>query len=61
MVDAVRQGKSLGAMILVEGKNNDLIIVDGNNRAVAYVVANVETPVAAFIGSSPSMSKWAFF
>jgi hypothetical protein len=57
LVSAIKQGASLRELILVEDGNR-LVVLDGNTRATAFVIAPAKTPFLALIGSSPTMHQW---
>ena len=61
VLKAVRKAANFPELILVEGYDGDLILVEGHARATAYVAAQFTTPVGAFVGSSPQMKQWKFF
>jgi hypothetical protein len=47
------------ALILAEIGDGRLIVLEGNHRATAFVLANTDRPVTALVGSSPEMVSWA--
>jgi hypothetical protein len=47
------------ALILSEVGDGRLVVLEGNNRATAFVIANVDRPIAILIGSSSGMALWA--
>ncbi|HZS64619.1 MAG TPA: hypothetical protein VFA53_09000, partial [Xanthobacteraceae bacterium] len=51
VMKALRTGQAFPELILVEGENGGLILLEGHARATAYVAAGITTPVAAFVGS----------
>jgi len=53
-------GKSMVPLILVEGENGALILVEGHTRATAYVGLNWPH-ISALIGSSPTMHNWHYY
>jgi hypothetical protein len=61
VMEALREGETFPELILVEGDDGDLILLEGHARATAYVAEGLEAPVAAFVGSSPKMRQWNFY
>jgi hypothetical protein len=60
IVRSIREGRDPdGALILAEVEDGRLVVLEGNHRATAIVVAKVDRPIAVLIGSSPSMASWA--
>jgi len=56
----ITDGKSMAPLILVEGENGMLILVEGHSRATAYV--GLKWPhITALIGSSPTMHNWHYY
>jgi hypothetical protein len=53
-------GKSMAPLILVEGQNRTLILVEGHKRATAYVGLNWPR-VSAILGLSATMSNWGYY
>jgi hypothetical protein len=47
------------ALILEDVGDGRMVLLEGNHRATAYVIANVGKPIAVLIGSSPDMITWA--
>jgi hypothetical protein len=56
----ITNGKSMAPLILVEGENGTLILVEGHSRATAYVRPNWPH-ISALIGSSATMHKWHYY
>ena len=57
---SIRDGRDpCAALILADVGDGRLIVLEGNHRATAFVIANVSRPIAALIGSSPGMVAWA--
>jgi len=55
------RGETLPELVAVEGTGSDLILIEGAHRTTAYMALRWSKNVAAFIGSSPLMSKWYFY
>ena len=61
-VDGILKKINLGIdvpeeLVLVEGPSNDFVIIEGNHRATAFVLAK-KARTSAFIGKSPKMHLW---
>jgi hypothetical protein len=57
---SIREGRDpTAALIVAEVGDGRMIVLEGNNRATAYVIANVGRPVVTLFGSSPGMVAWA--
>jgi len=63
-VDAIQEkisrGVSFPEFVLVEDAQKQLVIIEGNHRAIAYTVAGVEVRISALIGRSPTMHQWRY-
>ena len=60
MAQSIRDGGDFtAALILADLGDGKLVVIEGNHRATAFVIANVGRPIAALIGSSPEMGAWA--
>jgi len=53
-------GKSMAPLILVEGENGTLILVEGHKRATAYVGLNWPR-ISALLGFSATMHNWHYY
>ena len=58
---AFTEGKNFPELIAVEGRTDELILIEGHSRASAYVASRVDKRIEIFLASSPSMSAWTFF
>jgi hypothetical protein len=58
LVQAINCGAAIPDLILIEDTDR-LVVLEGNNRATAYVKA-ATTSIRAFVGSSPTMHQWHF-
>jgi hypothetical protein len=57
---SIREGRDVGpALILADIGDGKMVLLEGNHRATAYVIANVGKPIPALSGSSPDMIAWA--
>jgi hypothetical protein len=57
---SINEGRDPGAaLILAEVGDGRMVLLEGNHRATAYVIANVARPIATLIGSSPGIIVWA--
>jgi len=61
VAEEVRKGKRYPELIAVQGRNDEIILVEGHTRATAYVVAQLAESIYCLIGSSPAMNDWAFY
>jgi hypothetical protein len=52
-------GNVIAALILADVEDGRLVVIEGNHRATAFVIANVGSPIPALIGSSPGMARWS--
>ena len=55
---ALTAGNRFPELICVEGLADELILVEGHTRAIAYVGLRWTCNIDAFLGSSPSMQRW---
>lgn len=61
IVAQVRTGHSFPELIVVQGENGPLILLEGNTRATAYVLAKKSEPIEAFLGTSAQMVLWHWY
>lgn len=54
-------GTSMAPIILVEGENGTLILVEGHSRATAYVGLNWQRNISALLGFSVTMRNWHYY
>lgn len=54
-------GKSMAPLILVEGENGTLVLVEGHSRATAYVGLNWQRNISALLGFSATMHNWHYY
>jgi hypothetical protein len=60
IVRSIREGRDVdAALILADVGDGRLVLMEGNNRAIAFVIASIDRPIAALLGSSPEMASWA--
>jgi hypothetical protein len=59
IAQSLRGGVDLTALILVEAGDGRIIVAEGNHRATAFVVADIDRPILAMIGTSAGMAPWA--
>jgi hypothetical protein len=59
IVHAIQQDATLDPVILVVGRNDTLIVLEGNHRTRAFVEFG-KKPFEAYVGRSPSMGEWTF-
>ena len=57
----VSTGKRYPELIAVSSLTGEIILVEGHTRATAYALAQLPKRVECIVGSSPVMSKWAFY
>jgi len=57
----LKRGKQYAELIGVDGQSGDIILMEGHTRATAYAVAQLPDRIECLVGSSPSMSRWAFY
>lgn len=61
VVADLKRGKRYAEVIGVEGRDGDIILMEGHTRATAYVVSPPAEPIGCIVGSSPTMASWAFY
>ena len=61
IAEGVLHGKTFPPVITVKSLDGFLILVEGHCRATAYVAVGFSGNVDLFVGSSPGISKWAFY
>jgi hypothetical protein len=54
-------GKVYAELIAAEGQNSELILLEGHSRASAYVACHADKNIEIIVGSSRSMSEWAYY
>jgi hypothetical protein len=59
ILEKISRGVSFPELVLVEDARKQLVIIEGNHRVTAYVVAGV-AETRALIGTSPTMDQWPF-
>jgi hypothetical protein len=60
MAEKYRSGAPL-ARPIVAADHGRLVVIEGNLRAIAYIVADVDGPYPIILGRSPAMSIWPRF
>jgi hypothetical protein len=64
VAERVREGHTFAELLLVAVSRNDpIVILEGNARAAAYVLAGraAPHPIAVLSGYSPNLQSWAYF
>jgi hypothetical protein len=61
VLDDLKCGKRYPELIGVEGQNGDIILMEGHTRATAYVLSPPAEPIGCIVGSSSTMTSWAFY
>lgn len=56
----MRDGVVFRELIAVSDLTGGLVLVEGHTRATAYLLADVDRSLLAFLGTSPSIVTWAF-
>jgi hypothetical protein len=59
IAQSICEGRDLPALILADLGDGTAVVIEGNHRATAYVIAGVECPISALSGSSTGMAAWA--
>jgi ParB-like chromosome segregation protein Spo0J len=60
ILDSIRKDELVpDELVLVEDQNKKLVIIEGNHRAIAFMIANRVT-IPAIVGKSPRMHQWRF-
>jgi hypothetical protein len=60
MAQSLQNGDDFtAALILADVGDGRLVVIEGNHRATALVIANVGRSIPALIGSWPVMGAWA--
>jgi hypothetical protein len=57
----IRAGHKFPELIVVQAEDGSLILLEGNTRATAYVLAGKSEPIEVFVGSSAQMSFWYWY
>jgi hypothetical protein len=57
----LRRGKRYAELIGAAGPAGEIILVEGHTRATAYALAQLPDLAECILGSSPTMSSWAFY
>jgi len=60
ILEKISRGILFPEFVLVEDPNKQLVIIEGNHRATAYIVAGIDVRISALIGRSPTMHHWRF-
>jgi hypothetical protein len=55
-----RSGEAFQPLIAAEHADGSVILIEGHSRATVYLIEG-QTSAHAFVGSSPSISGWAFY
>jgi hypothetical protein len=61
VVGALKRGQTFAPLICVEAPGGSLVLMEGHSRSTAYVMEQYIRNVEAFVGKSPSMSKWIWY
>jgi hypothetical protein len=61
VVEQLRRGRRYSELIVVEGPQDDLIIVEGHTRATAYVLDEHAEPIPLLVGTSRLLHQWVFY
>jgi hypothetical protein len=61
LAEDLRRGKRYAELIGVDGQSGNIILMEGHTRATAYALAQLPDRIECIVGSSPSMSQWAFY
>jgi hypothetical protein len=61
VAEDLKSGKRYAELIGVDGQSGDINLMEGHTRATAYAVAQLPDRIECIVGSSPSMSRWAFY
>src|SRR5262249_30094339 len=59
IIQEIANGVPMEDLVLVENAQKDLVIIEGNHRAIAYVLTK-RRDRCAFVGTSPSIQDWDF-
>lgn len=59
--ERVRTGDRLPELIVAEGANGKLILIEGHSRATAYVGLDWNENIPVLVASSSTMKQWHFF
>ena len=59
--EQLRKGKRYPELIVAEGMNGDLILIEGHTRTTAYTASELEEDVKLIVASSPSMHRWHYY
>lgn len=61
VVADLKRGKRYAELIGVSGAAGEVILVEGHARATAYALTQLPDRAECIVGSSPTMSAWAFY
>jgi len=61
IVEDFKRGKVFPELIGVDRAAGEIILMEGHTRATAYALAKVPSQIECIVGSSVSMSNWAFY
>lgn len=62
IVTAIQQGATFPPLIAVQDHDASLILMEGNSRATAYVIAgNTESGIEALVATAPSFENWRYY
>ena len=61
IAEKVRAGHKFPELIVVKATDGSLILLEGNTRATAYVLAEKSEPTEVFVGSSAQMKFWDWY
>ncbi len=60
IVSRIKRNEPLPDLIAVTD-GRQIVLLDGHGRATAYAIANYTQPINVIIGTSPTITQWAFF
>lgn len=61
VAEKVRAGHKFPELIVVQATDGSFILLEGNTRATAYVLAEKSEPTEVFVGSSAQMRFWDWY
>ena len=61
VAEAMASGHRYPPLVIVQGPDGATVIVEGHTRATAHVAAGITTRLAALLGTSFHMARWAYY
>lgn len=59
--EKLKRGGSVAELIVAHGESGDLVLIEGNTRATAFVGLCWDRNIPMFVASSPCVPGWKYY